>query len=250
MVINNTYIDFRDFSTSEVFLILFVFLISFCVLIFYNYQLKKKISRLNSMNNIVEVSNANKDLQIKEIHHRIKNNLQLIISLFNIEASKKNGFTIDEFLLKGQARIQSIAAIHQNLYETEYTDSIKLQNYIENIVHNLTEIYNNEIKVEINANDTLLNVETAIPIGIIITELVSNSFKHAFTENDSGNIKIVVKEKQNKYEMILQDNGVGFPETPTMKVSVGLELVSILVLQINGKLKRRNNQGAIYNISF
>ena len=205
---------------------------------------------MNSINNTYQVSLASKEIQIKEIHHRIKNNLQLIISLFNIEASNKNGFTIDEFVLKGQARIQSIAAIHQNLSETDYSNSIKLQNYIEIIIHYLTEIYNNKIAIEINSNDIFLDVETAIPIGIIITELVSNSFKHAFNGNNIGIIKIVIKKKQNKYKMILQDNGVGFPETPSKKVTVGLELVSILVLQINGKLKRRNKRGAIYNISF
>ena len=250
MIENNSYIDYRDFSTIIVLLLLFIFLMSFCLLIFYNKQLKNNICRLNSINNTYQVSLASKEIQIKEIHHRIKNNLQLIISLFNIEASNKNGFTIDEFVLKGQARIQSIAAIHQNLSETDYSNSIKLQNYIEIIIHHLTEIYNNKIAIEINTNDIYLDVETAIPIGIIITELVSNSFKHAFNGNNLGNIKIVIKKKQNKYKMILQDNGVGFPETPSKKVTVGLELVSILVLQINGKLKRRNKRGAIYNISF
>lgn len=250
MIENNSYIDYRDFSTIIVLLLLFIFLMSFCLLIIYNKQLKNNISRLNSINNTYQVSLASKEIQIKEIHHRIKNNLQLIISLFNIEASNKNGFTIDEFVLKGQARIQSIAAIHQNLSETDYSNSIKLQNYIEIIIHYLTEIYNNKIAIEINTNDIFLDVETAIPIGIIITELVSNSFKHAFNCNNIGIIKIVIKKKQNKYKMILQDNGVGFPETPSKKVTVGLELVSILVLQINGKLKRRNKRGAIYNISF
>ena len=202
------------------------------------------------MNNSFQVSITRKDLQLKDLHHRIKNNLQLIISLLNIEASKKNGDTIDEYLLKGQSRIHSIAAMHQNLYETEYYESIKLQNYIESIVRNMTNIYNNNIKIEINTNDTILEVDKAIPLGIIITELVSNSFKHAFIENNEGNIKIDIKKNLNKYELILQDNGVGFPDKPTSKVAIGLELVSMMVLQINGHLNRKNQQGAIYNISF
>ena len=197
MIENNSYIDYRDFSTIIVLLLLFIFLMSFCLLIIYNKQLKNNICRLNSIKNTYQVSLASKEIQIKEIHHRIKNNLQLIISLFNIEASNKNGFTIDEFVLKGQARIQSIAAIHQNLSETDYSNSIKLQNYIEIIIHHLTEIYNNKIAIEINTNDIYLDVETAIPIGIIITELVSNSFKHAFNGNNLGNIKIVIKKKTN-----------------------------------------------------
>lgn len=114
----------------------------------------------------------------------------------------------------------------------------------------MTAIYNNDIKIEINTNDTILEVDKAIPVGIIITELVSNSFKHAFTENCEASIRIDVKKNQNKYELILQDNGIGFPDKPTSKVAIGLELVSMMVLQINGRLNRKNQQGAIYNISF
>jgi len=250
MLENNNYIDLRIFSASILLLLLLFFIMGFGLLIYYNLQLKKNIVRLNLMNNSFQVSITRKDLQLKDLHHRIKNNLQLIISLLNIEASKKNGDTIDEYLLKGQSRIHSIAAMHQNLYETEYYESIKLQNYIESIVRNMTNIYNNNIKIEINTNDTILEVDKAIPLGIIITELVSNSFKHAFIENNEGNIKIDIKKNLNKYELILQDNGVGFPDKPTSKVAIGLELVSMMVLQINGHLNRKNQQGAIYNISF
>jgi two-component sensor histidine kinase len=152
MLENNNYIDLRIFSASILLLLLLFFIMGFGLLIYYNLQLKKNIVRLNSMNNSFQVSITRKDLQLKDLHHRIKNNLQLIISLLNIEASKKNGDTIDEYLLKGQSRIHSIAAMHQNLYETEYYESIKLQNYIESIVRNMTNIYNNNIKIEINTN--------------------------------------------------------------------------------------------------
>ena len=250
MIENNNYIDLRDFSTFMVLVLFFVFLMGFGLLIYYNLQLKKNVKRLNSMNNLLQASFTSKEFQLKDIHHRIKNNLQLIISLLNIEASKKNDDSIEEYLLKGQSRIHSIAAMHQNLYKTEYYDSIKLQNYIESIVRNLTDIYNNDIKIEINTNDTILEVDKAIPVGIIITELVSNSFKHAFTEKCDASIKIDIKKNQNKYELTLRDNGIGFPEKPTSKVAIGLELVSMMVLQINGHLNRKNQQGAIYNISF
>lgn len=131
MIENNYYIDLRDFSSFIVLVLLFVFIVVFGLLIYSNLHQKNKIKRLNSLNNLFQVSISSKELQLKEIHHRIKNNLQLIISLLNIEASKKNDDSIDEYLLKGQSRIHSIAAMHQNLYETEYYDSIKLQNYIE-----------------------------------------------------------------------------------------------------------------------
>ncbi len=230
--------------------ILLLYILGINTLIRYNNQLIKKNIALNTLNNVFKDSIASKDLQLKEIHHRIKNNLQLIVSLLNIEANN-NSTSLEAFLLKGQSRIHSIAAIHTNLYENEFSNKINLQNYLESIVQNLSQIYQNDVTIEINAKDTVLDPETAIPIGLIITELVSNAFKHAFIKNNSGCIKIdIIKTKHNKYNMTIQDNGIGFPEKPIAKISIGLDLVSMMVLQINGELQRKNQQGAFYNISF
>jgi two-component sensor histidine kinase len=103
---------------------------------------------------------------------------------------KPNKRKID-FLIKGQSRIHSISLIHQNLYETGYCNTINLQNYIENIVQNLSQIYNSEIDIEINTNETILDVDTAIPFGLIITELVCNAFKHAFKDKVKNHEKII-----------------------------------------------------------
>ena len=141
--------------------------------------------------------------------------------------------------------------IHQNLYENGFSNTINLQNYIENIVKNLSQIYNTEIDIEINTNETILDVDAAIPLGLIITELVCNAFKHAFKDSKSGRIKIDIKKNsENKLELTLKDNGTGFPEKPTSKLAIGLELVQMMVMQLNGKLNRENQQGTIYSISF
>jgi len=194
---------------------------------------------------------AIKNLQIKEIHHRIKNNLQLIGSLLNIESGEENSTTIEDFLIKGQSRIQSISLIHQNLSENEFNDKVILQNYFESIMKNLSQIYQQNVEFEINTNGLTLDIDTSITLGLIITELVSNSFKHAFSKKNGGRITIeMVKNENKKHLLTLRDNGNGFVEKPTSKKAIGLELISMLVLQINGDLIRENQQGVSYNLSF
>ena len=254
MIENNNYIELREFClliTPIIVVVFVLLLIRIVLLIRNNNQLNKNNLILNSLNNSSKVSLASKDLQLKEIHHRIKNNLQLIVSLLNIEAGSNKEASVDDFLIKGQSRIQSISLIHQNLYESEYSNSINLQNYIENIVKNLSEIYNTNISIEINTYATSLDADSAIPFGLIITELVCNAFKHAFKDPNSGHIIIDVKKNaQNILELTLKDNGVGFPEKPASKLTIGLELVHMMVIQLNGSLKRQNQQGTVYNISF
>jgi two-component sensor histidine kinase len=250
MVENNNFIDVREYCLL-IFPIIIIFLLTGVgLLIHRNKKNLKKNRILDSLNFELQNSIQNKDLQLREIHHRIKNNLQLIVSLLNIEANCKSLISIDDFLLKGQTRIHSIAAVHQNLYETEFTNAVNLQNYIESIAQNLSHIYNNDVKIEINANNIVLDIETAIPIGLIITELICNAFKHAFIETNQGKIKIEVLKKNNKYELNLEDNGVGFPESNELKIASGIKLVSMMVMQINGSLNKKNKKGAVYNISF
>lgn len=251
MIENNNLIDLMNYNIIISLVLFFVLAPYFGHLLFANLNLKKnniKLKQLNKSN--IDTLNE-KNLQLKEINHRIKNNLQLIVSLLNIEADNEKVNSINEFLLKGQTRIHSISALHQNLYETEHNDVINLQKYVESIVNNLIQIYHNEIEFEIKAHEILLDIEIAIPIGLIITELVCNAFKHAFIVNKKGKIFIEIKKNNlNKYEMTLNDNGIGFQDLPEPKISVGLDIVSLMVLQINGKLLRENKQGAFYSIIF
>ena len=251
MLENNVYINLRDFTSIAIPTIVPFLLIGIGVLIRRNNTLKKNNFQLQSLNKMFEASLSNKELQLKEIHHRIKNNLQLIVSLLNIEAGNNKDTTVDDFLIKGQSRIHSISLIHQNLYETEFCTTINLQNYIESIVQNLSQIYNPEIDIEINTNEIILDLDSAIPFGLIITELVCNAFKHDFKDSKSGHIKIDIKKNnRNKLELTLKDNRIGFPEKSASKINIGLELVHTMVLQLGGKLNRKNQQGTVYKISF
>jgi len=251
MLENNNYIDLRNYNSIILIVFISTLIIVLGLLIYKNYYLSINNNLLTNLNSLFQDTINKNNIQLREIHHRIKNNLQLIVSLLNIEAQSENINSIESFLLKGQTRIHSIAAFHQNLYESENINLVNLQEYFENIAQHLHEIYNKNITFEINANNVFLEVEKAIPVGLIITELVYNAFKHAFVENNEGNILIEIKKNnQNKFELTLKDNGIGFPEKPTPKISIGLDLVSLMVLQINGKLVRKNQQGALFNISF
>lgn len=245
------YLGLIDFNLHVVPTALAFSMLGLYFLIRNNKLLNKTNFQLSSLNKTYQVSITDKDLQLKEIHHRIKNNLQLIVSLLNIEAGNNGNNSVDDFLLKGQSRIHSISLIHQNLYETEFNNTINLQNYIEGIIQNLSQIYDNDVDVKINTNQTVIDVDTAIPFGLIITELVCNAFKHAFTDTKSGQIKIDIKKNaKNKLELTLKDNGIGFPKIPSPKIGIGLELVQMMVMQLNGNQKRIDLKGTVYKISF
>lgn len=247
------------FNLSIIILILFVVIsvisyVSYKTKLKHNILLENNNSRLNILNDEFQNSLIEKEFLLKEIHHRVKNNLQLIISLLNIQGSNDNSSSIADFLEKGQSRIQSISLIHQNLYESEHIGNINIQSYIESLGQLIFDIHQNknkEVTMFINAKDIFFDMETAIPLGLIITELMSNSYKYAFVNKKTGVITINISNiNELNFELTIHDNGIGFLEKSIFKKSVGLELVAALVLQLNGKLYRTNQNGTLYTISF
>lgn len=211
----------------------------------HNVYLKNEIREFQ--NSIID-----KDIQLKEIHHRIKNNLQLISSLLNIQG-RNNSNNFKDFLEKGQSQILSISLLHQNLYESEHTNKVSFQEYAQSLVNSIFAVYvkNTNIKIEVNANNNFLDSDTAIPLGLIITELVCNAFKHAFVNKNDGIISIeLLSSDAINFELYIKDNGIGFQKISSSDKSLGLELVSLLVLQLNGKLNRCNQNGTLYSIRF
>lgn len=215
------------------------------LLIEHNVYLKNEIKEFQ--NSLVE-----KNIQLKEIHHRVKNNLQLINSLLNIQG-RNNSNNFEDFLEKGQSHILSISLLHQNLYESEHANKVNFQEYVQSLVNSIFAMYVNnfKIKMEVNANNIFLDIDTANPLGLIITELVCNAFKHAFVDKKEGIISIdLLCNDEINFELKIQDNGIGFSENPSPNKSFGLELVSLMVLQLNGELQRTNQNGTLYSIRF
>ena len=210
-----------------------------------NIQLEKSVQLTNK-------SIREKELLLKEIHHRVKNNLQLIMSLLNIQVREGETKDINEFLKIGESRIISIALIHENLYQNDKLNKVNFQIYIENLILNINNAFGskyNNIITEIESENINFDIQTAIPLSLIINELYCNILKHAFPNCTTGNVKIeLIKIEKNEFQLTVSDNGIGF-EKHTRK-TLGLELVHLLVEQINGKIILEKNNGTIYIINF
>ena len=236
-----------------------LFLLSTAILILgfviWMYKLinTKKIA-LEKSELLIKRSLKEKELLLKEIHHRVKNNLQLVMSLLNIQAREGETKDINDFLEKGQSRIISMALIHENLYQTERLDKVNFQDYIENLVSNIKQTFGDQYKditTVVNAKNTSFDIQTSIPLGLIINELFCNTLKHAFPENYSGKVTIELEENENKeFQLIISDNGVGIKDSINKKKTLGLELVYLLVSQLKGTQKCYEDHGTTYCINF
>ena len=197
-----------------------------------------------------------KETLLKEIHHRVKNNLSIIISLLNMQSEKikTKKDAIDAFR-KSRDRVYSMALIHEKLYNSEDLSGIDMKSYIENIAGELLRTYSYDIKIQMNLDleNIFLDIDKAVPCGLIINELITNEIKHSFVNLDSGLINIILKRSENNENiLIIKDNGIGLPEGFDIlkQKSLGLRLINILTNQIDGKLEYSNNDGAVFKISF
>jgi PAS domain S-box-containing protein len=203
------------------------------------------------------------EARMKEIHHRIKNNLQVISSLLDLQAEKFRDKEVLEAFRESQNRVTSMSLIHEELYKGEGNDTLNFSAYLQKLAESLFQTYrlsskNVRLCMDLEEN-TLFNMDVAVPLGIIVNELVSNSLKHAFTEKEEGEIRIKLcrKEKNNEidkslFSLTISDNGKGIPENVELESfeSLGLQLVSILVDQLDGKIELKRDQGTKFRITF
>ncbi len=237
--------------------------------VFFQYRTKKKNNLLLSEKNW-EIQVKNKDLQqnraelvnalqdkdvlIKEIHHRVKNSLQLITSLLSLQAERLNSKQIEAFVSRSQNRITSMALVHEVLYKGNKMKQINFHHYLLRLVeaaYDSFDFSNKEITYEIEAKGIFFEVETATPLGIIINELVHNAFKHAFSDKTNGKVTIRVTKNQKIYQILVKDNGVGIPKNITYpQKSYGLKLVSLLMKQLKGTMVQSQKKGTSFEIQF
>ncbi len=218
-------------------------------------QLQDSINELAISKDAILNSLQEKNILLKEVHHRVKNNLQLIISMLNIQARRNNYDNIEDFLQKGETRISSMALIHQSLYQSEESlDQINFQNYVEDLVHSISKTFDigaEKIGYDINANEIVFNLTTAIPLGLIINELVTNSLKYGYPNGKTGTISIIIQHLSNDFfELIVEDDGIGFDQKKLQKKSFGLELIKLLANQLNGSVAFESNAKTTYRITF
>jgi len=197
-----------------------------------------------------------KDALLREIHHRVKNNLQVISSLLNMQSYETDSPEMQEVIQEGQSRVKAMSLIHQKLYQTENIAEIDFQDYIQNLVDQLATVYKKndlEITNEILASDVKLDIDTAIPLGLILNELISNAYKYAFSGSTSGKIKIDLKRLDgDQLQLEVADNGSGLSEDINFETvkSFGLKLVNILTKQLKGSLSYTVDNGTRFSITF
>ena len=217
------------------------------LIIFQNSELEKFSKQINE--SLVE-----KSLLLKEIHHRVKNNLQIIISLLGIEAKEGKAKNITEFLEVSETRIQSIALIHQSLYENDQLNRINFEHYLEQLVGYLESILRtstNNISIQIKAKNVFLNIETAIPLALLVNELLTNTFKYAYPNQEKGKVKITIEQiAEYEFKLVYFDNGIGFDESQETNQSFGINLVKMLAKQLKGTLVKVPTKGTKYSLMF
>ncbi|MBD2354258.1 PAS domain-containing protein [Tolypothrix sp. FACHB-123] len=205
--------------------------------------------------NQLKVSLKEKEILLKEIHHRVKNNLQIISSLLRLQTRYIYDEQALEVFQDSHNRVRAMAIIHEILYQSNDLTKIEVSDYIQSIVNNLLRSYgiNTNIDIQMNIKKISLKIDTAIYCGLIINELVSNSIKYAFVNNQQGAIYIeLITIANNNYSLIVSDNGVGLSKDVEIykQESLGLQLVWSLVEQLEGKITLDNSSGAAFKITF
>ncbi|MGB3534710.1 MAG: histidine kinase dimerization/phosphoacceptor domain -containing protein [Microcoleaceae cyanobacterium] len=238
-----------------------------------NHQLKQEIQERNKIENKLKFSLHEKEILLKEIHHRVKNNLQIISSLLDFQAITIEDPKILNILSDSQNRIQSMALIHEHLYQSDNLAQVQFDQYINRLVQHLCFTFEDrigQITPIIQVNPIQLSLETAIPCGLLVNELVTNAFKHAFPKNHLGTIKVCFyQDSQHHLNLIVSDNGVGITseidwnhsDSPdsTQRVTpvagsdgehLGLKLVRILARQLNATVQFDTDLGTTVKLAF
>jgi two-component sensor histidine kinase len=207
----------------------------------------------------LKASVKEKEILLKEIHHRVKNNLQIISSLLNLQSKYFDDEKYRQFYKESQDRIKSMVLIHDKLYQSKDLVNIDASNYINGLSKHLFESYNvrsDFIAFKTSIEDITINIDTAIPCGLIINELISNALKYAFvkgSKDKKAEVKIqFCRNKGDSIELIVSDNGIGFPKNLDFRntESFGLQLVCALVAQLDGNIKLDRSKGTAFTIEF
>jgi len=209
--------------------------------------IRRKREKLQVLNLELEQKNKQNELLLKEIHHRVKNNLELVKSLISLQASQLEDSATKDAMVASQNRVQSMGIIHQKLYQGENLESIEMKDYFINLSEGILDTFNleDQVKIECTMDHLELDVDTAVPIGLIVNELLTNALKYAFPNNKKGNIEIsLLRNKPDVLTLKVADNGIGKPKGTAPKgTGFGSKLITLLTQQLNGKMEESNRNG-------
>lgn len=247
----------KDERINLVFISLIFTLLGFAGLVYAYLKSIKNQRLIAEQKHIIENALVEKDSLLKEIHHRVKNNLQMVSSLLSLQTKNTRSKSAIEALEEGKSRVKAMALIHQKLYQNDDLSVIEMQGYIESLINSVQSVYKkggHNISITIDAEGTELDIDRAIPFGLILNELVSNSFKYAFPENDeNGKIYIHLRKNGDQGYFEYTDNGIGLPEDTEERThsSMGIRLMNRLVNQLQSKLNiDKANEGVRFWFNF
>ena len=215
---------------------------------------RRNNTQLVEKNGIIQRALGEKEVLLKEIHHRVKNNLQFVSSLLNLQSRHTVDQSSRDVLRESQTRINSMLLVHQKLYQEDNLTGVPMPAYIDNLLDSLMYAYQIDLKkVQVNANIEPLNldVDTAIPIGLILNEIITNAFKYAFKDMKDGKLQVSLKEDQETLALLIKDNGPGLPEDFDASKSgqFGMELVRSLATKLGGDIQITNSQGMAFHLT-
>ncbi|MFL5753150.1 MAG: sensor histidine kinase [Bacteroidia bacterium] len=224
-----------------------------------NYKLKNQLEQIINDRKLAEekltVSLREKEVLLAEVHHRVKNNLAVITSLLNLKMNSVSNDHTKHVLLDCRNRVASMALIHEKLYRSNSFDKINVKQYLFDLIEEIKYSYpsgTKNIEIKVNCSDIYIQLTSAIPCGLILNELITNSYKYAFENEIKGTIRIDIEQKDNALHMRVADNGKGFnlSEAQLKTESLGLMLIESLTEQLDGEGGYEFTAGTLYKMSF
>ncbi len=241
-------------SRSNLYIIIIcaVLLLLLGVLLLFYKKRQEKNKALQELNQQLDKKNQQNELLLKEIHHRVKNNLEMVKSLISLQSAHLEDSKTRDAMLASQNRVQSMGIIHQKLYQGDNLGSIEMKDYFINLSEGILDSFNAEerIKIECIMDELELDIDTAIPLGLIVNELLTNAIKYAFPNKKDGMVFINLKKEQDTLLLNVSDSGIGKSTEQPTGTGFGSQLVQLLTIQLNGKMKEQIKGGTQISFTF
>ena len=218
-----------------------------------NHLYAKRIEERQHSEKAIQDALTEKNILIAELHHRVKNNLAIISGLFSLKLNDDLHEDAKNVLLESRNRVRSMALIHNRLYNSENLTNVNFDEYAKELIAEINASYPataNSVKIDTVINNVSLNINAAIPCGLILNELLTNSYKHAFKEKNNGQIHISFVNDKDNFLMTVKDNGIGLPSDYKEKQSLGVTVIESLSEQLDGSFNFSNNNGTCFELKF
>ena len=228
------------------------------ILAFFLWRSNRYRSRINAIltnqKDEIKIKNDQNELLLKEIHHRVKNNLEIVSGLLELQSAQISDTEVQKAMLESQNRVQAMGILHQKLYQGVNLGAIEMKEYFLNLSEGVLDSFNAEqrVHVELAMQELDLDVDTAVPLGLIVNELLTNTLKYAFPQDRPGEVIISLYRFDKEYMMLkVADNGIGTDfDQPAKGTGFGGQLVDLLSQQLGGELSHQNNQGTLVTLKF